>query len=607
MAPEDDGMLISPPGAPTGALVTNDSDPCKTDCKITIHAEVPSHKTRKSVRLLPHRSLKTVLDKLEQKKIINDALESISCVHVSSNTGQTRQFISEDYDSSIWDLGVRDQDCLRILIETSEKCKKQSKESMLARFRAAATKKLRGSTSNNSLGREKTDHYETQHSPLGLLFGVPLEIVGDLGPPLMSADHLGVPAFFESAFAYLAEYECKTEGLFRLSGSASTIKAYKKTLDLGEQLMWVPDMDAHNATGLIKMYLRELPEPLLTFNLFEPFYVAVKCTQEEMQLKCVLSLLSGLPHLHYNLFKFLICTLQRFLDFEVDTKMGISNLATLFGPNIARPEHEINEQHEMLLATSKATAITSFFLANVEKVFQDNSVALYPAVCRVIYEYEAGEDDELSLVIGDIIFVDEVVEDSWWSGVTIDKATQVPRKGRFPSNYTDILFNHKAVLPLSTLIPVKVSPASGPCDALQDADMPVAGSLPPISQDEEVGTKESDREDGETPDRAFYGEDEGSSRESQTEIGNASDQFSAPSTKDEFDPALNDEGESVKQRVASLLQGRITELEKEVSAIRIELLEERLQRENLANVIPELMKNQDEVLKLLQSLNSAHQ
>lgn len=119
---DTEGILISPPGdAAAEGKRACESEPCWPSGKITIHAGVPPQKP-KSVRLLPTQSLSVFLEKLRQKKILGDLCDAISCVHESSTTGETRQFTPEQYETSIWDLGVRDQVGATSLSPLSREC-----------------------------------------------------------------------------------------------------------------------------------------------------------------------------------------------------------------------------------------------------------------------------------------------------------------------------------------------------------------------------------------------------------------------------------------------------------------------------------------------------
>lgn len=60
----------------------------------------------------------------------------------------------------------------------------------------------------------------------------------------------------------------KTEGLFRISGSLALINEMKATINNGKVLEIPANSDPHAIAGLLKLYIRELPEPLFTFQLY---------------------------------------------------------------------------------------------------------------------------------------------------------------------------------------------------------------------------------------------------------------------------------------------------------------------------------------------------
>ena len=79
-----------------------------------------------------------------------------------------------------------------------------------------------------------------------------------------------IPKIVKECISFLEENALKQEGLFRISPSASIIELAKGKYDGGEDIAL--DCYDHNvAAGLLKLYFRELPEPLLTFNLYDQF------------------------------------------------------------------------------------------------------------------------------------------------------------------------------------------------------------------------------------------------------------------------------------------------------------------------------------------------
>lgn len=61
----------------------------------------------------------------------------------------------------------------------------------------------------------------------------------------------------------------ETEGLFRRSGAAAVVKSVQERFNKGEEVNFVLETDVHIAAVIIKTFLRELEEPLMTFELYD--------------------------------------------------------------------------------------------------------------------------------------------------------------------------------------------------------------------------------------------------------------------------------------------------------------------------------------------------
>lgn len=444
-------------------------------------------------------------------------------------------------------------------------------------------------------------------SPLGLLFHIPLELVADLGPPLMSSTMYGVPLFIELAFTYLEREESTTEGIFRLSGSASAIKAYKKIIDAGGQIEWQPGSDAHNATGLIKLYLRELPEPLLTFKLFDALTVicGLQPEHEQLQIRLLSLCLRSLPRCNYNLLRYILIHLRGLARQEEYTKMGIPNLATLLGPNIAKPvgADTCEDQQEMFTMTSQASLIAGCLLRHCDKLFDGPDAQEEREFCGVAslsfnWEPPEASEDELAFSQGEIVFLREGPphssdnRDDWVSVMTIREGDVY--YGRLPSSYLEAIHTHRELGEIQSggvdeHVDVAMDDESGAekvtCDLEQETD--------------ELRHKASAKESSplaENPmarDDEFFDEPQPSSDQGLLLLPGA------PPGKGMFasSQSLDESGDLD-------LSQRIAQLESQVAMLKVELHEERSQRENLAKIIPMLMQNQDQVLALLHGLHS---
>ncbi|XP_056146517.1 rho GTPase-activating protein 24 [Lampris incognitus] len=150
------------------------------------------------------------------------------------------------------------------------------------------------------------------------------------------------PMLVEQCVDFIRQWGLQEEGLFRLPGQANLVKELQDAFDCGEKPSFDCNTDVHTVASLLKLYLRELPEPVIPFSQYEEFLACTKhlSKEDEMGMKELKKLVESLPPVNFNLLQY-IC---RFLD-EVQShsgvnKMSVQNLATVFGPNILRPKVE---------------------------------------------------------------------------------------------------------------------------------------------------------------------------------------------------------------------------------------------------------------------------
>uniref|UniRef100_A0A8C6UTK2 ABR activator of RhoGEF and GTPase n=1 Tax=Neogobius melanostomus TaxID=47308 RepID=A0A8C6UTK2_9GOBI len=133
-------------------------------------------------------------------------------------------------------------------------------------------------------------------------------------------------------------------GIYRISGVATDIQALKTAFDTNTKdiLMMLSDMDINAIAGTLKLYFRELPEPLLTDRLYPAFMEGTALSDPAAKENCMMHLLRSLPEPNLMTFLTLLEHLKRVAEKEPINKMSLHNLATVFGPTLLRPsESEI--------------------------------------------------------------------------------------------------------------------------------------------------------------------------------------------------------------------------------------------------------------------------
>uniref|UniRef100_A0A8C8GX57 ABR activator of RhoGEF and GTPase n=1 Tax=Oncorhynchus tshawytscha TaxID=74940 RepID=A0A8C8GX57_ONCTS len=137
-------------------------------------------------------------------------------------------------------------------------------------------------------------------------------------------------------------------GIYRISGVATDIQALKAAFDTNSKdiLVMLSDMDINAIAGTLKLYFRELPEPLLTDRLYPAFMEGIALSDPAAKENCMMHLLRSLPDPNLITFLSLLEHLKRVADKEPINKMSLHNLGTVFGPTLLRPsESEVTKGH----------------------------------------------------------------------------------------------------------------------------------------------------------------------------------------------------------------------------------------------------------------------
>uniref|UniRef100_A0A8C6TIW0 Rho GTPase activating protein 17b n=1 Tax=Neogobius melanostomus TaxID=47308 RepID=A0A8C6TIW0_9GOBI len=157
----------------------------------------------------------------------------------------------------------------------------------------------------------------------------------------------------EACVMMLLETGMKEEGLFRIAAGASKLKKLKAALDCSTSQLEEFYSDPHAVAGALKSYLRELPEPLMTFGLYDEWTQASNVPDPDKRLQALWVTCDNLPKAQKANFKYLVKFLARLAQDSETNKMSPSNIAIVLGPNLLWPKTE-GTLAEMAAATSVA-------------------------------------------------------------------------------------------------------------------------------------------------------------------------------------------------------------------------------------------------------------
>ncbi|XP_036937101.1 rho GTPase-activating protein 44-like isoform X3 [Acanthopagrus latus] len=167
----------------------------------------------------------------------------------------------------------------------------------------------------------------------------------------------------EACVTMLLECGMQEEGLFRIAPSASKLKKLKASLDCGVLDVQEYSADPHAIAGALKSYLRELPEPLMSYELYNDWIQASNIQDQDKRLQALLNACEKLPPANNNNFKYLIKFLSKLTEYQDVNKMTPGNIAIVLGPNLLWMNNEGN-------ITEMMTTVSLQIVGIIEPIIQ---------------------------------------------------------------------------------------------------------------------------------------------------------------------------------------------------------------------------------------------
>ncbi|KAL4649094.1 rho GTPase-activating protein 18 isoform X1 [Arapaima gigas] len=192
------------------------------------------------------------------------------------------------------------------------------------------------------------------------LFGVPLLILLEQDQKRMPGTK--VPLILQKMISRIEEDGLDTEGLLRIPGVATRVKAVCLELEVkfyDGTFAW-ETLKQHDAASLLKLFIRELPYPLLTVEHLSAFTSVLKLPTRKQQLQALNLLVLLLPQASRDTLKVLLEFFQRVIDHKEHNKMTLNNVAMVMAPNIFMFKgfrHKLSEQQEFNMASEMANIV----------------------------------------------------------------------------------------------------------------------------------------------------------------------------------------------------------------------------------------------------------
>ncbi|KAK5583661.1 hypothetical protein RB653_005259 [Dictyostelium firmibasis] len=309
------------------------------------------------------------------------------------------------------------------------------------------------------------------------IFGIDLEtIVTSQNQPTFVSE---VPKIVASVIEWLDKHNAvNEEGIFRIPGNGITIQEIKKSFDEGKgDLSKFNSSDIHSVAGVLKLYLRELPEPLFIWRYYSTFIKVIRNPDHLQRALHLRMLCYGLPKVNRDLVLSLMGFLNKISLNNRINKMTSQNLATVFAPNILRPQKETLNQ--IMEDSAYVTGIIKSFVDEIAFISKqanhlststddipsvslprspsnysvssggDSSSEEENLYATALYPYQASGQWHLPFKKDDkIVLLDIKSEEGWLKGELNGKI------GYFPASYVEIVAIPPPVGTPQTLIPI---------------------------------------------------------------------------------------------------------------------------------------------------------
>ncbi|XP_045647788.1 protein FAM13A isoform X1 [Ursus americanus] len=225
---------------------------------------------------------------------------------------------------------------------------------------------------------------EQRSSTYKKLFGVSLQDLQQQG-----LTENGVPAVVGTIVEYLVKHGLTQEGLFRVNGNVKVVEQLRWKFESGAPVELGKDGDVCSAASLLKLFLRELPESVVTSALRPRFVQLFQDDRNDAHESSLRDLIKELPDTHYCLLKYLCQFLTKVAKHHVQNRMNVHNLATVFGPNCFHVPPGLEGMKEQDICNKIMAKLLENYNTLFEVEYTENENQRFENLARLIIVKEA--------------------------------------------------------------------------------------------------------------------------------------------------------------------------------------------------------------------------
>uniref|UniRef100_A0A8C1XCQ9 Rho GTPase activating protein 45a n=1 Tax=Cyprinus carpio TaxID=7962 RepID=A0A8C1XCQ9_CYPCA len=191
-----------------------------------------------------------------------------------------------------------------------------------------------------------------------------LQLFGRDFSQVLQGDVKGVPFIIKKCITEIERRALKMKGIYRVNGVKTRVEKLCQAFENGKELVELSQASPHDISNVLKLYLRQLPEPIMPFRMYNALMGLAKeslnsdapeagegvkspelvdrGSETEPEVLVLVEklreLLKRLPPANIATLKYIVQHLCRVSELEQDNKMSASNLGIVFGPTLMRPK-----------------------------------------------------------------------------------------------------------------------------------------------------------------------------------------------------------------------------------------------------------------------------
>lgn len=177
----------------------------------------------------------------------------------------------------------------------------------------------------------------------------------------------GIPPIVRACVQEVESRGVTSVGIYRLSGPASIIQKYRALFNSNEFVSFPEDLDINAVTGLLKLYFRELKNPLMTHEYYDYFMDAARIPDYDERMFRIKSVIHALPGPNYTVLEYLMRHLNHVAAYCDINKMETSNLALIFSVGLLRPE---GDDLSSIMQTDLQSKVVEAIIQQVDWFFE---------------------------------------------------------------------------------------------------------------------------------------------------------------------------------------------------------------------------------------------